>query len=335
MPSTRRAALILSGVAGAAAAVVLLVFTLRSGESEPFKGAGDRLPPTPSGLVMPTGPLQFYLATILRPPAGQAMPSEISMEGETLPYDPATVFQRIQGTPEGWQWRIRYWEPNSSETSALILDWTGAVVSQHILPWHASIFQPLLDYAGVALEVRTDVPAPTPTPVPTAGEPIVIAIAGKKVTLPPGMKYSEVLIPPPGTDPSTFSPYQTMSYRIGSTYSELRIDGTGRVKYARILPEHLELFQPLLNAALPPLRDTVTIYGQTLTLPSGMRFWEGIRQGTTNPIWTVEYMSIPAQPEISYIAVDTETGNVYRSHINPGDEPLFQPLLDIAASARP
>ena len=327
-----RTALIVSGLAGAAAAAVLLLVTLQSGESEPFKGSGEGGPTTPAGLVFPTGPLQFYLATIMLRDGGASQPTEISIEGERLPYDPALVFQRLQNTPEGWQWQISYSEPNSTEVSTLILDHTGRITKQHILPWHAGIFQPLLDYAGVALEVRADVPAPTATPAPTPAAPIVVTIAGKKLTLPPGMKYSEIRTPSAGTDPVAFSPYRDMSYQTGSTYSGLRIDDTGRITHARILPEHLEFFQALLDAALPQLQETVTIYGQTITLAPGMQFFESTAVGTDTHIWTVTYISIPAKPTVSFIVVEAQTANVYRSNINPSDEPLFQPLLDLAAS---
>jgi hypothetical protein len=286
---------------------------------------------------MPTGPLQFYLATILPRDGGASQPTEISVGAdERLPYDPPTVFHRIQGTQPGWRWQIGYSDPNSVLVSTLVLDHEGKVIKQDILPWHAAIFQPLLDYAGVALIVRIDVPAPTDTPAPTPASPFVVTIAGKKVTLPPGMSYGEenATVPATDQDPTNFTPrhLRIMSYQVGSSYSQLQIDDDGRTVYIRILPEHMDLFQPLLDAVLPRVSETVTVYGQTITLAPGLHFWEGTRPGTTNPIWTVEYTSIPAQPEISYIAVDKERGNIYRRHINPGDEAIFQPLLELAAS---
>ena len=177
--------------------------------------------------------------------------------------------------------------------------------------------------------LSTPVP-PSPSPEPqTAEPPSSMTIAGEEVALAPGVRYrlSETGPPGPSRNLRTIE-YDSDPSEIG--FSWLALDDEGRIAGSHILPKDLATFQPLLDAALPPLPGSISIGGKEVPLAPGMRYGELLPAlGSTKTVWWVFYDSIPVKPEVSSLTLD-EDGTIFKSHILPEDLPLFQPLLDAA-----
>jgi hypothetical protein len=173
---------------GVAAVVVFAGLRATEGDPELPEGAGVTASPAP--LVSPK---RFY-AEIRKPSDGSAFPARIRIGPEEhIPYDPEVLFGRIKSSPSGYLWLISYdSDSNDSLVSTLAIEAGGRIQTQDILPWDGEIFQPLLDYAGVPLQVRTNVtsqPGPAATPAPT---PTKVLIRGVEVIVPAGVAMSRV-----------------------------------------------------------------------------------------------------------------------------------------------
>lgn len=113
--------------------------------------------------------------------------------------------------------------------------------------------------------------------------------------------------------------------------SQLTIDAEGRIDTADVSPEDLDALRPVLEAALPRLPQTITVAGRSVVLPADARAELKSALGLSEQVWRIVYLPIPRPPgEYSYLMI-TVSGQVVRSFFRPGEERLFQPVLDAAA----
>jgi hypothetical protein len=191
MDRRARPTAILGVVLGIAVAAAVVFLGLRATEGDPELPEG-------AGVTASTAPLEspkHFVATIKRPSDGAGFPTRIAIgPEEQIAYDPELLFARIKSSPAGYLWLIQYDSDNNDQhLSTLAVEAGGKIQAQDILPWDAEVFQPLLDYAGVPLQVRPNVtppPGPSATPAPT---PTKVSIRGVEITLPVGVSMARII----------------------------------------------------------------------------------------------------------------------------------------------
>jgi hypothetical protein len=176
-------------VAVAVAALVVFLGLDAAGFDDP---APDRDPlATEAGVA---GDPHYLYATIMPPQAEEGeFPKTVSIgSDERIPYDPAALMDRIRSVDRPYTWLVSYDYPREGAGSTVQFDWDGNVMVQRVVPWHASVFEPLLVLAGTSVQVRTDVAAPPSPTTESEPTPRVVTIRGVDITLPAGYSLSRV-----------------------------------------------------------------------------------------------------------------------------------------------
>jgi hypothetical protein len=239
----------MAGVAAAIAIAAIGVFAgIRATEGDPE--IPEELLATQTAVPVPDSVKTFY-ATIKRPREPATFPDTIVIGAEDrIPYDAAALFARITATPSNSLWLIKYdSNPEDDLSSTLAVEGDGDIQKQNILPWDGPVYQPLLDYAGVPLEVRTDVGSAPPASAPESGvtpvpAPTKVTIRGVDVTLPAGARLSKGIGDPVCTPGDVCAPFRYSIIRGGDSF--IAFTETGVYNH-RISPTDASTFEPLLS----------------------------------------------------------------------------------------
>jgi hypothetical protein len=174
-------------------------------------------------------------------------------------------------------------------------------------------------------------PTGQPLPSPTISPPKTIVVKGTEVMLPAGVKVVhpwQLLV---GWDIESSLRITYRSSPEVELFSWLTLDGSGSIIASHVRPEDMAVFQPVLDAAGPPLAPVITIAGETVQLAPGMRVGESAYCRDPK-VYIIEYDPIPARPIGSFMTI-AEDGTILKQSIAPADTPVFQALLDVAKPA--
>jgi hypothetical protein len=281
------------------AAVVGVVGT-RLAEGDPPPPADT--PPPPGSTPPPFDPALFPFPS---PEPTRAPPTSVTIRGKEIPLAPEMTYVEFsRGGPT-----ITYSPSGAAPRhSWLSLNDEGRIRASHILAEDLPLFQPFI---GAALPQL----------------PTTAVIAGREVTLPPGMTAGE-LLPAAGSATKVWCATLT-PIPVKPTPSLLCVDQDWNTVRNEIHPDEGDAFQPLLEAVTSELPDRVVVNGYSVwPLPGAalQRVIEHCEAGTeaTVPCGTATYTI--RRSGFSFI-VFREDGIVIDS-VAPEDRADLKPVFD-------